>query len=291
MMSTAGSRDALLAALAFQIELGADEAIAETPQDRFAESERAAVPLPGVTAASRAVPERPAMTAVKPAPKAAKAAAPTDPHVDEATQTAVSLALQCGDLGSLQAALAAFEGSTLKAGAQSCVFCDGLAGARVMIVGEAPGRDEDIAGKPFVGRSGQLLDRMLAPIGLSRTSKDPSAAVYITNILPWRPVGNRTPGSDEVAMFLPFVQRHITLAAPEIVIPMGGTSATALLGGSTGITRRRGKWDRYQPEGAAALPALPMLHPAYLLRNPAAKRQAWRDLLVLRAWLDGERED
>ena len=203
--------------------------------------------------------------------------------------SAAARAATCADLPALHAALAGFEGSTLKAGALNCVFSDGMPGAHVMIVGEAPGREEDRAGKPFVGRSGQLLDRMLACIGLSRHAGEAAQAVYITNILPWRPVGNRTPGSDEVTMLMPFVHRHIALAAPRILIPMGGTSAGALLGGAAGILRRRGQWDRYAPEGCEPVPALPMLHPAYLLRNPAAKRQAWRDLLALRAWLDGEK--
>jgi DNA polymerase len=276
------SRAALLAALAFQIELGADEAIGDAPCDRFSEADREPVrAAPPARAEPPRAPARPAQPA--PATPVATAA--------EAMRAAAAIAAACTDLSALSAALADFDGGTLKAGALNCVFSDGVPGARVMIIGEAPGREEDRAGKPFVGRSGQLLDRMLACIGLSRRAEDPAQAVYITNILPWRPVGNRTPGSDEVTMLMPFVHRHIALAAPEIVIPMGGTSAGALLGGPAGILRRRGQWDRYAPEGATPRPALPMLHPAYLLRNPAAKRQAWRDLLALRAWLDGEGPD
>jgi DNA polymerase len=274
-------RAALLAALAFQVEMGADEAIGDAPCDRFAEADREPVRL--------AQPARSQTTRAPARPAPPPAAAPTETAA-AAVRSAASLAAASADLPALQAALADFEGGTLKAGALNCVFSDGLPGARVMIVGEAPGRDEDRAGKPFVGRSGQLLDRMLACIGLSRHADDLASAVYITNILPWRPVGNRTPGSDEVSMLLPFVHRHIELAGPEVLIPMGGTSAGALLGGPAGILRRRGQWDSYRPEGGAAIPALPMLHPAYLLRNAAAKRQAWRDLLALRAWLDGERE-
>jgi DNA polymerase len=272
-------RAALLAALAFQVEMGADEAIGDAPCDRFAEADRAPPRVAGPAAVQPArARERPAV----PAPAAPVAAAAA------AMQSAASLAAACPDLPALHAALAGFEGSTLRAGAINCVFSDGVPGARVMIVGEAPGREEDRAGKPFVGRSGQLLDRMLACIGLHRHAADPARAVYITNILPWRPLGNRTPGSDEVSMLMPFVHRHIALAAPDILVPMGGTSASALLGGSTGILRRRGQWDRYAPEGGRPVAALPMLHPAYLLRNPTAKRQAWRDLLELGSWLDGK---
>jgi DNA polymerase len=276
------SQEALLAALAFQLELGADEAIAETPQDRFAEPEQAPwrrseapVNAPSPAAASATAPAR---AATRPGRRAGDEAAP---------ETRAAAAEACADLAALHAALAEVDGGGLKDGATNCVFSDGFPGARVMIVGEAPGREEDLAGKPFVGRSGQLLDRMLAAIGLDRTAEDPARGVYITNVIPWRPVGNRKPGADEVAMFLPFVRRHIELAAPEVVVAMGGTSATALLGGTTGILKRRGQWDRYEA-GGATLPVLPMLHPAYLLRNPAAKRLAWRDLLALRAWLDGE---
>ena len=148
-----------------------------------------------------------------------------------------------------------------------------------MIVGEAPGRDEDIEGRPFVGKAGQLLDKMLAAIGLSRTAMDPEQAVYITNVLPWRPPSNRTPEPDEIAMLLPFLERHIALADPAFVVLMGNTPCQALLGRS-GITRLRGNWVE-----VLGRPALPMVHPAYLLRMPAAKREAWADLLALKGRL------
>jgi DNA polymerase len=153
-----------------------------------------------------------------------------------------------------------------------------------MVIGEAPGADEDRIGKPFVGRAGQLLDRMLAAIGLSRTAPAPEDAAYIANILPWRPPGNRTPSDDEVALFLPFIERHIALAAPDFLLAVGNTPTRALLGTPTGIKRMRGRWVRH---GATGLPLLPTFHPAYLLRQPADKRLAWRDLLMLRAALDG----
>jgi DNA polymerase len=175
--------------------------------------------------------------------------------------------------------MAAFEHCELKRGAKSLVFADGLPGARVMVVGEAPGRDEDIEGRPFVGRAGQLLDRMFAAIGLSRTAADPAQALYITNVMVWRPPQNREPTPDEVAMLLPFLQRHIALADPRVIVVMGNTPLSALLR-AKGITRLRGQWAE-----ALGKPVLPMLHPAYLLRNPAAKREAWADLLCLKARL------
>ncbi len=259
------TRAALLAALAWQIELGADEAIGETPIDR-----RDLAPAPRPTTPS------------KPFAAPARAVAPTG---GAPGQTARAVAAQCDSLDALAAALAAFDGGALKEGARNCVFSDGHPRARVMIVGEAPGREEDAAGKPFVGRSGQLLDRMLAAIGLDRRADDPERAVYITNMIPWRPVNNRTPGADELAMLEPFVLRHIALAAPEFVVLMGATSAKTLLRTQTGITRLRGRWTRADWSAGQVLPTL---HPAYLLRNPAAKRFVWRDLLDLRAALDGE---
>ena len=174
--------------------------------------------------------------------------------------------------------MGAFEGCELKRGARNLVFADGDPSARVMIVGEAPGRDEDREGRPFVGRAGQLLDRMLAAIGLDRTARGESA-VYITNVLPWRPPQNRDPKAEEIEMMLPFLARHVALADPDLLVVMGNISAQAVLG-RRGITRLRGTWAE-----AMGRPVLPMFHPAYLLRNPAAKREAWADLLALQAKL------
>jgi DNA polymerase len=271
----ADTRAALLAELAFHVEMGADEAIGDAPVDRFAEAD--AAPKPAEPSQAPRAPRR--------AAPAVPAALPTPTAPGEAAAT---IAAACRDLPALAEALAAFDGGSLKAGAQRCVFADGRPGAPVMIVGEAPGREEDMAGKPFVGRSGQLLDRILASIGLSRTAEDLSRAVYITNVLPWRPVGNRTPAADEVAMLLPFLRRHIDLASPRILVLMGASAATALLGEGPGITRRRGQWGTLAGFGPAPLPVLPTLHPAYLLRNPAAKRLVWRDMLSLRDALDGD---
>nr|WP_283646936.1 uracil-DNA glycosylase [Marinovum algicola] len=184
------------------------------------------------------------------------------------------MAAAAQDLAGLQAAMAAFDHCDLKRGARNLVFSDGVPGARVMIVGEAPGRDEDRQGKPFVGRAGQFLDRMLAAIGLSRDS-----SVYITNVLPWRPPQNRDPLPAEIAMMRPFVARHVALAQPEFLVLMGNISCDAGLG-KRGITRLRGSWAE-----AYDTPALPMFHPAYLLRQPHLKREAWADLLSLKARL------
>lgn len=153
-----------------------------------------------------------------------------------------------------------------------------------MIVGEAPGREEDARGLPFVGRSGQLLDRMLAAIRLARHADRPEDAVYITNVLPWRPPGNRDPSGDEIAMLRPFLVRHIELVSPEVLVLMGNPATRTVLGTTTGITRLRGQWTLW-----GKFATLPMFHPASLLRDPARKRLAWADLLSLRARLDGDR--
>jgi DNA polymerase len=253
-----------LALLDWQIELGATEAICDTPVDRYA--------LPHNTA--------PATAARAAGPKGAAAAPPKPAPEVDAVAEAKAAASAAPDLAALQAAMAAFEHCPLKRGARNLVFSDGIAGAPVMIVGEAPGRDEDREGRPFVGRAGQLLDRMLAAIEMGRA--DEAAPVYITNVLPWRPPQNRDPSPEEIAMMRPFLLRHIALAQPKLLVVMGNISAQALLG-KRGITRLRGHWTE-----AAGLPALPMFHPAYLLRNPASKRESWADLLALKArLLDG----
>ncbi len=244
---------AALAALRWQLEMGASEAIGDAPVNRF--------DLPDNPPASR--PRRRA------APPPAAAPVAPDP-----VALARAAAASAADLPALEAAIAAFEHCDLKRGARNTVFADGHPSARVMVIGEAPGRDEDRLGRPFVGRAGQLLDRMLAAIGLDRRSEDENG-VYITNVLPWRPPQNREPTPEEIAVMLPFLERHIALAAPDLLILMGNTPCQALLG-RRGITRMRGKWDQ-----AMNLPAMPMFHPAYLLRNPAAKREAWADLLEI----------
>lgn len=266
-MDDLGFHDAL-AMLDWQIELGADEALGDTPVDRFALADQA-----------------PAATVVATAPKAraSVAAPPADdappaPSVD-AVALAQAAASAAQDLPALHAAMEGFAHCPLRETATRLVFADGLVGARVMIVGEAPGRDEEQQGKPFVGQSGQLLDRMLAAIGLDRAATDPAQAVYIANVVPWRPPQNRKPEAEELAMMAPFMRRHIALAAPDLVVLMGNAACEALIG-QTGITRLRGEWVTLDGR-----PAIPMLHPAYLLRRPQEKAAAWADLLSLKARL------
>lgn len=243
------------AALAWQLELGADEATLDAPVDRYA------------------------LETVRSAPAAgAPAVPPPIPRLDP-VEEARAAARAATDLGALAEAMEAFDHCELKRGARSFVFADGNPAADLMIVGEAPGRDEDRQGKPFVGRAGQLLDRMLGAIRLARSSPDPAGSAYITNVLPWRPPENRKPQPGEMAMFLPFLEAHIALARPRVLVLMGNTPCEALLG-RAGITRLRGQWHE-----VLGIPTLPTFHPAYLLRQPAAKREAWADLLSLEARL------
>jgi len=187
-----------------------------------------------------------------------------------------ALAQSCTTLAELKTAVMNFEGCELKRSATNTVFADGDPSGRIMLIGEAPGRDEDLQGLPFVGRAGKLLDRMLAEIGLDRRK------VYITNVLNWRPPQNREPSPEEAATCLPFLHRHIELADPKLMILLGAVSVRHVLGLTEGITRVRGKWNLYQSVGLnRAIPVMPTLHPAYLLRQPAAKRLAWRDLLAV----------
>ena len=248
-----------LAALAWQIELGADEAIGEVPVSRF---------------------DLPAGRSVAVAAPAAKLA-PAGAAVVESPGPA-ALAAACGDLGALRAAIDGFEGSALRRGARNLVFSDGDPAARLMVIGEAPGRDEDREGLPFVGRSGQLLDRMLAAIGLSRRAEDPAHGAYITNVLPWRPPQNRDPSADETAMLAPFLFRHIELARPEVLLLLGSPAVRTVLGTAEGVTRLRGRWLDWR-----GVPAIATFHPAALLRDGTLKRDAWADLLKLKARLDG----
>ncbi len=249
------------ACLEWQVEMGVDEAICDAPVDRYA-LDSAPAPTP------------------KPTAKGVAAPSPVAPPQLDPVAAAQAAADSAHDLDALRAVLEAYPHCELRRGARNLVFSDGSAGARVMIVGEAPGREEDLQGRPFVGEAGQLLDRMFAAIKMKRDHPDPACALYITNILPWRPPQNRDPSAEERAMMRPFVLRHIALAQPDLVILMGRISATTLLETSEGITRIRGQW-----RSVLDRPALPMLHPAYLLRNPAAKREAWADLLALQAKL------
>ena len=246
------------AALEWQKEMGADEALLDVPLDRC-ELDPEAEPKLTLEKSRAEVVVQPALDPVRAAQVAAKEVASRQ---------------------ALQDAMAAFEHCELKHGARNLVFSDGNPNARVMIIGEAPGREEDQLGKPFVGRAGQLVDRMFAAIGLCRSSEEAWQSIYITNVLPWRPPQNRDPKLDEIAMLWPFLEKHIQLVSPEIIVAMGNISCQALLG-ERGITRLRGKMqNRY------GLDILPMFHPAFLLRNPIAKREAWADLLKLKIKLD-----
>ena len=275
--------EALLAALQLQADWGADEALLEAPADRTA---RVGQPPPdGAPAAPRAPalgPRGPQPAAPAPRPAPPPGPVPGRAATTPAAARAAALAAAADTLPALQDAMAAFDGSPLRETATNLVFADGAPESGLMLVGEAPGADEDRLGRPFVGVSGRLLDRMLASIGLDRARGD----FYITNILPFRPPGNRTPTDAEIALFLPFVLRHVALAAPRRLVLLGGVAAKALLGSREGITRLRGRWHQVAVEEGRTLPALATLHPAYLLRNPGAKRDAWSDLILLRRAID-----
>lgn len=265
------------AALAWLVEMGVDEAVGEAPVDRFAAARaRAQAPAARPAASSEAVTVRP-----PPRPMAVTAR----PAGGDAIADARATAAACSSLAEIAAELARFDTCPLQRTATNLVYVDGRPDARVLFIGEAPGRDEDLKGKPFVGRSGQLLDRMLAAIGLSRAAHEPAAAALITNVIFWRPPGNRKPTEAETLMCLPFVLRTIEIVAPEVVVCLGATPAQRLLGVTEGILRLRGRWQSYRA-GERAVPLLPTLHPAYLLRRPIDKRLAWRDFVELRKGLD-----
>ncbi len=264
-MSGRMDRQAMLAALEMQFEAGVDETVGDVPVDRTRASE---VERP---AAVRRAADAPRSANVVPARPGALLA----DHPASAPEVARAMAARCDDLESLRSAIGVFEFCALKKGARNLVFADGNPEARLMIVGEAPGRDEDRQGLPFVGRAGRLLDEMFKAIGLRRDSPDRGTALYITNVLPWRPPNNRDPTAEEVAMMLPFLARHVEIAAPDIIVLMGNTALRAVLS-RTGITRLRGRWT----EGLGR-PVMPMFHPAALLRDGLKKRDSWTDLLEI----------
>lgn len=249
--------------LEFYVDAGADALLGEQAVDRFATEDAGLAARTPVPATARA----------EPATRAPSPLAPPAP--DEATMAARDAAKRAATLEELRAVLDKFDGCALKATATQLVFADGNPQARLMFVGEAPGRDEDIEGLPFVGRSGKLLDRMLAAIGLDRRS------VYIANIVPWRPPGNRTPTPQESQICLPFISRQIELADPDILVCLGGPSAQTLLGIKEGITKTRGRWFTFDT-GKREIRAMPTFHPAFLLRSPLQKRFAWRDFLAIK---------
>jgi uracil-DNA glycosylase len=265
------SQDATAAALLrWYVEMGADAAIGAEPVNWF-------VPHP---ARMPSVPPDVSRLTMIGATAASPPAALTE-SLGEAAQSARQLAASADSIEALAAMVARFDGCALKRTATNTVFADGNPAGSVMIIGEGPGADEDRIGRPFVGRAGQLLDRMLAAIGLDRSK------VLITNVVYWRPPGNRTPTAAEIASCLPFVLQHIMLVRPKVLVLAGGTAAGALLPQGQGITRLRGRWfDLTVPGLDRPVPTLPMFHPSFLLRTPERKREAWRDLLSLRARLD-----
>jgi uracil-DNA glycosylase len=243
------------------VEAGADEAIGETPVNRLQAKPTPSQPTP--------MSAQPAASASKPAPVGGDGVA-----------DAQALAAAATTLAELKSAMEGFEGCSLKRTATNTVFADGTPDGRVMFIGEAPGRDEDRIGKPFVGRAGQLLDKMLASIGLDRKTN-----AYITNVINWRPPENRDPSPEEAAMCLPFLRRHIELADPKVIVLLGAVAGRHVMGLSDGIMKSRGRWMEYRV-GDRMAPIMPTLHPAYLLRQPAHKKLAWRDLQSLAARMD-----
>jgi len=248
------------------IEAGCTDMLADEPVNHYQATAETLTPPP------------PAQPMAQPTTQAAAMAEPMTPPLsaDAASSEAAQLAKAATSLAELQAAMAGFDGCHLKTTAKNLVFCDGIEGARIMLIGEAPGQDEDRQGKPFVGRSGQLLDMMLASIGISRAEN-----LYISNVVPWRPPGNRTPSADEIALCKPFIARHIELAKPDILLLVGNISNKTLLDTETGITKLRGQWQSYTADGLE-IPALPLLHPAYVLRRPETKADFWADLCRLK---------
>jgi DNA polymerase len=282
MNSLLGRQDAAQI-LSWYAEMGVDLAVEDAPQDRFAESAVVASPVANMRAAAhepsreRALPTLDKSSFEK-QPLVVPAASAT-PAQDVAVADARTLARDASSLEELKSILETYEGVPLKKTATQLVFADGNPAARVMLIGEAPGKDEDREGLPFVGRAGQLLDRMLAAIGLDRTS------VYIANIVPWRPPGNRTPTPQETQLCMPFIQRQIELANPDVIVLLGGSAAAGLTGARDGILKLRGRWLDYDT-GTRTIKALATLHPAYLLRTPSQKKLAWRDFRALKAEVD-----
>jgi len=260
--------------LAFYLEAGVDCALGEEPANRLSDLEAAPKPAaasftsPILDETNRPRPVKPAFTPVPP-----MLAEPT-PSPDAAVASAREAARTAPSLEALKSLLENFDGCSLKSTATRLVFADGNPKARIMFVGEAPGREEDIEGLPFVGRSGKLLDRMIAAIGLDRST------AYIANVIPWRPPGNRTPTPLETQICLPFIQRQIELVDPDILVTLGNPSTQTLLGTRDGIMKTRGRWFDYDT-GTRAIRAMATFHPAYLLRSPSYKRMAWQDLRAI----------
>jgi uracil-DNA glycosylase len=256
--------------LSFYLEAGVDALLGEEPIDRMADEAPPAPPAVRPPSPPPVARDEPARTFFQTKPGSPLPAAP-----EAAVMAAREAAKTAATLDDLRALLDKFEGCSLRNTATQLAFADGNPQSRVMFVGEAPGYEEDISGRPFVGRSGKLLDQMLTAIGLDRTT------AYIANVVPWRPPGNRTPTPQETSICLPFIRRQIELANPDILVCLGGPSAQTLLGIKEGITRSRGRWFPYDT-GTREIRALPTFHPAFLLRSPLQKRLAWRDFLAIK---------
>lgn len=269
----------LLDVVLFYAEAGVDEAIGDQPVDRTVAPPPKPQAPPAAAAAPRAAPATPIPGSGVQAALASRAAQPASLTAQAAETAATQAARACNTIAELEAAIKAFDGCALKATATNTVIARGNPNAPLMIVGEAPGRDEDAQGLPFVGESGQLLDKMLKAIGRDESN------VYISNLLFWRPPGNRDPSTEEIVACRPFIERLIELVQPKVLVCTGKFSTGTLLGTTQGITRVRGRWHEYA-RGDVKVPAMPMLHPAYLLRQPGVKREAWRDMLELAAKLD-----
>ena len=269
------------AALQFYADHGVDIAVNDDVTDKTALSFDAP--------SARQTPSHQAQGDTQPSLVQAVASAPPAPLLGktDALAKAIEYAKAAKTLDDLKEAITQFDGIGLKKTATNLVFADGNPKAKIMLIGEAPGADEDRQGKPFVGVSGQLLDKILATIGIDREQDDPLKSVYISNIINWRPPGNRTPAPAEIEVSLPFIERHIQLVQPELIILCGGVSAKALLGSGDSISRLRKKWHGYTPQNAELakdakpIPAIATYHPAYLLRTPAQKRAVWQDMLIL----------
>jgi uracil-DNA glycosylase len=254
--------------LAFYLEAGVDCALSDEPINRLVEPEMAPMPAPAVARAAQAP------QAARAAPAIIPPRGEPPPPPEAAISSAREAARSAPTLEALRALLETFDGCTLRQTATRLVFADGNPQARVMFVGEAPGRDEDIEGLPFVGRSGKLLDRMIGAIGLDRSK------AYIANVIPWRPPGNRTPTPQETQICLPFIQRQIELVDPDVLVTLGNPSTQAILGTREGIMRTRGRWLDYDT-GKRTVRAIATFHPAYLLRSPSYKRLSWQDLRAI----------
>ncbi|QEE09054.1 uracil-DNA glycosylase [Bartonella kosoyi] len=262
--------------LNFYKESGADAVLTDLPIDRFKQlpsSERKLAPVVNISHHQQRSPTTSPTVKLDHQPLHNSRAIQNEPAAIESAKSAKTL-------DELKSALLAFNGCSLKLTAKNTCFSDGIAGSPLMLIGEAPGREEDIQGVPFVGKAGMLLNKILASIGLTRNN------VYIANTIPWRPPGNRTPTPREIALCRPFIERHIYLARPRVLIALGGVAAQFLTGSQSGIIRTRGKWHIYESEDNIKIPVMPTFHPAYLLRTPSQKKLTWIDFLEVKNRLD-----